>query len=195
MAQTSPLRRYRYVNGSDGISLSRPAAEASFEDVFRAQYRRLVELLVRVTGDRGAAEELASEALCRLSRRPMLLRAPGMLEAWLYRTAMNLGLDALRMRMRRSRLERSMSIESARSLARVTPLDAVLANERQERVRKVLAAMKPLRARVLVLRSSGFSYQESAEILRLKPASVGTLVARSMEEFEKKYSEWYGSER
>ncbi|HLX00443.1 MAG TPA: hypothetical protein VKR82_17525 [Candidatus Acidoferrales bacterium] len=54
----------------------RAEAESALEDVFRAQYPRLINLLVRVTSDRAKAEELASEVFCKLAKRPVLFR-PG----------------------------------------------------------------------------------------------------------------------
>jgi DNA-directed RNA polymerase specialized sigma24 family protein len=38
--------------------------ETALEDVFRAQYPRLISVLVRVMSDRAQAEELASEVFC-----------------------------------------------------------------------------------------------------------------------------------
>jgi RNA polymerase sigma factor (sigma-70 family) len=145
-AQTAVAHRYRYLDGSEKMSLSCPAIDLRFEAIFRTHYRRLAALLVRITGDLGVAEELASEALWRLSTAPNLAEAEGNLEGWLYRTAMNLGLDALRVRNRRTKFEGSAAIEARRHEFQVNPLDAVLADERRERVRKVLAAMNPVRA-------------------------------------------------
>jgi DNA-directed RNA polymerase specialized sigma24 family protein len=90
------------------------AADATLENIFRLQYPRLVSLLARLTGDRGSAEELASEVFCRLSSRPVLFRPDSNLEGWLYRTAVNLGLDALRMAARRKRHEQAAGVETLR---------------------------------------------------------------------------------
>jgi RNA polymerase sigma factor (sigma-70 family) len=184
------------VDGSEQIPLTlpRPAIDAVLADVYRAQYPRLVSLLIRITGDRGQAEELASDALCRLSARPALLRPGGNLEAWLYRTAMNLGLDALKAQSRRTRHERAAAVETMRTARGGDPLDDLIRAERQQRVRCVLAALKPREAELLLLRHAGFSYQEAAEVLKINPASIGKLLTRSTAEFERKYSEWYGSE-
>ena len=47
--------------------------------------------------------------------------------------------------------------------------------------------MKPAQAQLLVLRNSGFSYKELAEVLDVKPSSIGTLLSRAEAEFEKAY--------
>lgn len=188
------------MDGSEQIPLTLPRSaprstiDAALADVYRAQYPRLVSLLIRITGNRGQAEELASEALCRLSARPALFRPGGNLESWLYRTAMNLGLDALKAQSRRTRHERAAAVETIRTSRGEDPLDDLLRAERQQRVRSVLAVLKPREAELLLLRHAGFSYQEAAEVLKINPGSVGKLLTRSMAEFERKYSEWYGSE-
>jgi RNA polymerase sigma-70 factor (ECF subfamily) len=44
------------------------------------------------------------------------------------------------------------------------------------------------------MRHSDLSYKEMAQALEVKPSSVGTLLARAEDEFEKHYRELYGSE-
>jgi RNA polymerase sigma factor (sigma-70 family) len=177
------------------FSVPEAAIEASLEDIYLAQNERLIMLLMRITGDRGQAEDLASEALCRLSARPALLRPGGNLEGWLYRTAMNLGLDALKAQGRRARYEQAAVVEAMRSAFQTDPLDGILRAERQQHVRNVLTSLSACDAQILMLRHSGFSYQEMAEIVRINPASVGKRLARAMAEFKKRYSEKYGRER
>ena len=162
------------------------------EAVYRTEYPRLVALVSRVSGDRARAEELVADALCRLSERWSLFRPEGNLEAWLYRTAINLALNALKSESRRLHYERAASIEFARNHRASGPLEEVLRAEQQDRVRSVLASMKPAEARLLLLRHAGLSYQETAGALGLNPASVGKLVARATAKFKERYLELFG---
>jgi len=192
-------RRLITVDASEEIPLSLPAGSVaggrpSLDEVFRLQYPRLVGLLARITGDRGRAEELASEVFCRLSSRPALFRPESNLEGWLYRTAVNLGLDTLRMEGRRVRNEQAAGAEGVRSSSMGNPLEDVLRAERRMRVRAVLAELKPVSARLLLLRHAGLSYSDLADALDIKPASVGTLLARATADFEKRYRSMYGGE-
>ncbi len=68
------------------------------------------------------------------------------------------------------------------------------AAEDQERVRAVLAVIKPRQAELLVLRSNGLSYDELASALDLKPASIGTFLSRAEQAFRKEYIKRYGHE-
>lgn len=187
------------VDASEDIPLTFPqeltADRPSLEDVFRLQYPRLVGLLARITGDRGRAEELASEVFCRLSSRPALFRPESNLDGWLHRTAVNLGLDALRMEARRRRNEQAAGAEVARKTGAGDPLEDVLRDEQRMRVQAVLSGLKPLSARLLLLRHAGFSYSELAAALEINPASVGTLLARAAAEFEKRYRSLHGGEQ
>ncbi len=166
--------------------------DAALEKVFRAQYPRLINLLARTTGDRFRAEELASEVFCKLVARPALFRPQHNLEGWLYRTAMNLGLDALKMNSRRMRNEHAAAVEhAASSTVGSGPLENLLREEQRTRVRSALATLKPVSARLLLLRYVGFSYRELANTLKINPASVGQLLLRATSEFKAKYSELY----
>jgi RNA polymerase sigma factor (sigma-70 family) len=171
----------------------RTEADAVLEDVFRAQYPRLISVLVRVTSDRAQAEELASEVFCKLAKRPALFRPGNNLEGWLYRAAMNLALDNLKAGARRRRHEDAAAVENVRESSRTSgnPLDDVLREEQRQNVRAVLAELKPICARLLLLRNAGFSYRELAQVLEMNPASVGKLLLRSLAEFERKYREMY----
>jgi RNA polymerase sigma factor (sigma-70 family) len=171
----------------------RTEADAALESAFRAQYPRLISVLVRVTSDRAQAEELASEVFCKLAKRPALFRPGNNLEGWLYRAAMNLALDNLKASARRRRHEEAAAVENVRESSRTSasPLDEVLRAEQQWNVRVVLAELKPICARLLLLRNAGFSYRELAQVLEMNPASIGKMLLRSMAEFEQKYREMY----
>jgi RNA polymerase sigma-70 factor (ECF subfamily) len=160
--------------------------------VYRTEYTKLVTLVSRVSGDRARAEELVADAVCRLSERAALFRPSGNLEAWLYRTAMNLALNALKAEARRLHYERAAYAEFARNHRAAGPLEDVLRAEQQDRVRSVLAWLKPQQAKLLLLRHAGLSYQEIAAALRINPASVGKLVARATAKFKEKYLELFG---
>jgi len=68
------------------------------------------------------------------------------------------------------------------------------AAEEQEHVRTVLAALKEQQAEILLLRSSGLSYDELAAALELNPSSVGTLLSRAQQAFRKEYVQRYGEQ-
>jgi RNA polymerase sigma factor (sigma-70 family) len=166
----------------------------SFEAVFQEHYPRIVGMLARLTNDRGQAEEIAADVFCKLSRRGTLFDRGKSLAPWIYRVATNAGLDAWRSNIRRRRREESAHAESLRLESAGGPLEDILREERCERVRTVLALLKPRDAQLLLLRSSGLAYRELAEATGIQANSVGTLLARAEAEFERKFRARYGDD-
>jgi RNA polymerase sigma-70 factor (ECF subfamily) len=168
--------------------------DESFEELFLAHYGRIVTVLCRLLSDRGQAEDLANEVFLRLYRRPLPQGSDGTVPGWLYRTAMNLGIDALRSSARRKQYEQAAAVAVAGSHRGEDAYDQALRAERQQRVRTVLAELKPSQAQLLVLRASGHSYKEVADVLGIERGSVGTLLVRAEGAFEERYRELYGGE-
>jgi RNA polymerase sigma-70 factor (ECF subfamily) len=162
------------------------SGEFDFDTVFRSHYGRLARVLARLTGDPARAEDVAAEALWKLWRTPSAQgdNAAG----WLYRTAMRLGLNELRGAGRRAKHE---SLADAPK-GFPDPEQARAAAEEQAQVRAVLAVLDARQASLLLLRSSGLTYEELAAALELNPASVGTLLSRAQQAFRKEYVKRYG---
>ena len=180
------------------LTIVQPAEEIAlsssewFDALFHAHYARVVGMLGRLMGDRGQAEEIAADAFCKLARQPDGAGKED-LTAWLYRVAINAGLDAVRSNSRRKRREERATATSANS-KEPEALEWLLTEERRERVQRVLAALKPRDAQMLLLRSSGMSYRELAETLGIQPGSVGSMLARAEQEFERRYRARYGGQ-
>jgi RNA polymerase sigma-70 factor (ECF subfamily) len=86
-------------------STSVSTARAAFEEFFEAEFARLCEALVLLTGDPLEAEELAQEAMTRVLERWDRVSAMGSPTGYLFRTAMNLNRNRvrrIRVRARRS---------------------------------------------------------------------------------------------
>ncbi|MGE5222604.1 MAG: sigma-70 family RNA polymerase sigma factor [Omnitrophica WOR_2 bacterium] len=166
---------------------SQTGQTSAFEALFRENWNRVCNILFRLVGDRDEAEDLALEVFWRLYRRPADRGQDPNLHGWLYRVATNLGYNALRSRKRRQQYEEEagrLDLEHGDSAVPDAAIDQV--DERQT-VRRALAQMKPRSAQLLVLRSSGLSYAEIAQSLGVSPTSVGTLLVRAEQEFEKQY--------
>jgi RNA polymerase sigma-70 factor (ECF subfamily) len=159
--------------------------EAEFRAVFLERYSRILAMLIRLLGDRSCAEETTNEAFWRLYRQPAL-QVDGNVGGWLYRTATNLGIDALRASGRRRQYEEAAG--GAEDGAKTSsPLEDLLREEKCHRVRAVLSLIKPAQAQLLILRSSGLTYKELASALNVKITSIGTLLNRAEEEFRNRY--------
>jgi RNA polymerase sigma-70 factor (ECF subfamily) len=163
-----------------------------FEELFLEHYPRLVRTLLRLLGNPAQAEELAADAFYKLYQHRATRPTAGNPAGWLYRTAMNLGLDALRADSRRLRREERVGKESLMNENPENPLNGLLAEERRDRVRAVISQLKPIQGQVLLMGSSGYSCKEIAAILGLKKDSLYVLIARAKAQFEEKYLRLYG---
>jgi len=183
------------VQPAEEVALNPPggvSAGAWLEAMFREHYPRIVSMLGRLIGDRGQAEEIASDVFCKLSRQQPLFGGPADRTAWVYRVATNAGLDAVRANSRRRRREQEAGVEALRTAESSGALDDLLRAERCARVREVLAGMKPREAQLILLRAHGLAYREVAQTLGIQPGSVGTLLARAELEFERRFRKRYG---
>jgi RNA polymerase sigma-70 factor (ECF subfamily) len=167
------------------VSIESPP-RADFEDVFHAEYDRIAKLLAGLLRDPARAEELAVDVFLKWRKaQPTDDNVAG----WLHRTAVRAGLDELRRRSRRERLERAFH-----SLRRPsTPEDLLLAADRHARASLVLGTLRARDAELLVLRGSGLSYEQLGASLSLNPNSIGTLLSRAQKAFFKEYTKRYGT--
>jgi RNA polymerase sigma factor (sigma-70 family) len=160
---------------------------SAFEQFFLEHFTRVVSVLIRMIGDRSRAEELANEAFWKVYRQPLLTAPEGNVAGLLYRAVANLGIDELRARAKRKHYEESSNRLAPATSNAADPLSAILREEKRRAVREVLAQLKPAQAQILVLRHSGFSYNELAECLGVSRGSVGTMLMRAETEFQKHY--------
>ena len=162
------------------------ATDHEFDALFTAHYHRLARLIYRVVGDTGYAEELASEAFWKLHRNPPASNSN--LAGWLYRAGLRLALDGLKKQKRRVFYESA----AAGPVPAATPEERMARREEEQRVRDVLAALKPDFASLLVLRSEGLTLAEAAAALDCNPSSVGKFVERAEAAFRKEWGRRYG---
>ncbi len=158
-----------------------------FEALFHAHHDRIIRVITRVIRDPGRAEEVAVEVFWKFWRTP---KAQGPAAAgWLHRTAVRMSLNELRRYLRATRNE-GLAIRNSGS---TDPEQLFAATQEQEQVRQVLAAIKSRDAELLLLRSSGLSYEQVAVAMELNVSSVGTLVSRAQQVFRKEYVKRYGA--
>lgn len=150
-------------------------------------------MIYRIVGDPDEAEDLALEAFLKLHGKMdgsgglKVLPMRSSFSGWLYRVATNLGLNALRARKRRTQYELEAGKISLEGSHPENPGVAVERAEERQRVRQILSQMKPRSAKILVLRHSGLSYKEIAAAIRVSPNSIGKLLSRAENDFERRY--------
>ena len=166
-------------------TLALSAQDAAFQDIFREYYPLVYRVALRSTSNPTEAEDVAQEVFARLFRHWPRLHIRISLSSWLARTTLNLAFNSRRGRQRlfglRKRLK-GLASESATS-----PEEKLLADEERHAARSALAKLRPRDRAILVARYSGLSYQEVAEVVGVKKASVGTLLIRAERRFQQEY--------
>jgi RNA polymerase sigma factor (sigma-70 family) len=183
----------RMVSDTKSKPLVDATDEETFEAVFRRYYPLVYQLAYRCTGQREEADDIAQEAFLRFYRMPPQATSDQARRAWLCRVTTNLGLNALRGRLRRSSREERAG-EGAQAPApedavRLNPEQQVIDNEQAAFIRSVLAELPERQQTYILLRSIGLSYAEIAQATGVAPASVGSLLARAEREFRRRYHE------
>lgn len=156
---------------------------ADLEEVFRRDYRLVVDVAARVLGARDQADDVAQEVFLAFGRSAV---PAGEARGWLAVAAAHTALNLLRSGRRRTRREATVTAATAaaerngRGEAVVADVaDAVVTRDERRRVRSALAGLPRRQAVALVLRHSGLSYVEVGAALDLSPNSVGTTVRRA----------------
>ena len=158
-----------------------------FEQLFLENWARIYRLLLRLVGDPAEAEDLALETFLRLYRRPLPREDGFNLGGWLHRVATNLGLHSIRSYKRREQYELEAGTGALEQTQAEHPAELISGKEDRRLVRTVLGQMNERQASILVLRHSGRSYKEIADVLGTSPTSIGPLLLRAEREFEKRY--------
>lgn len=164
----------------------RQGDEAAFEAIFHAHYGRVFALAYRLLGSAQEAEDIVQEVFLRLYLHPPRRGEEHDLLGWLLKVATNLAYNAARAhRRRRAREERFMASPDRDS----GPADEALSMDVARCVRETLARMPERQVQILLLRHAGLSYAELAKVLEVAPGSVGTLLARAEQTFQRLYRE------
>ena len=160
-----------------------PESRAEFERLYRTHGPAVRRHLAYLTGDQALAEDLTQETFGRLYQRELdgreeELRNP---QAWLLTVASNLAYNHFRGESRRTARETLPNVAPMPEPVSYSTVDDVLD------VRRALAELDYRDRIVLLLRHSGFSYAEVAEVVGIAPSSVGTILARAQRRFRTVY--------
>ncbi len=159
----------------------------TYQETYNHYYPALCRQLTYMLGSRAVAEEITQEAFLKLYCTPP--RQYQNIGGWLSRVAVNLAYNYLR--SEKSRLRREEKTER-QGVKAISSEDAALQNEETNLVRITLQTL-PKRDRLcLLMKHSGFSYDEIAEAIGVKKTSVGTIIARAQAKFKRVYLEQKG---
>jgi RNA polymerase sigma-70 factor (ECF subfamily) len=154
----------------NGVALS-----SELEELFREHHRLIYRTAYSVTGSRADAEDVLQIIFLRLLRRGRPSDLEKNPKGYLYRAAINVSLDAVRSRDRRT------LAEVERVLAVVEPVTHDNADdERKRRLREALRQLSPRAVEIVILRHvHGYSDAEIARMLGTTRGSIAVTLFRA----------------
>lgn len=163
------------------IAAAKRGSERAFEQLVRANEKKVYTLCLRMCGDPADAEEAAQEAFLAAWKGLPSFRGDSAFSTWLHRLAANACIDLLR-RTRRTRAELSLDDELAAEPVdeRASPQRELERREQREAVQRGLAALPDEHRTVLVLREvEQLSYAEIAAATGLELGTVKSRISRA----------------
>lgn len=161
-------------------------SQPAFEQIVRRYQRPVLSLLVRLTGDRALAEDLAQDTFVKAFRNLAAFDVTRRFSSWILRIAHNTGVDA----MRRRRIS-AVSLDTpprpgdpapAEPAAPLTP-DPVERVALQRALETALATLRPdQRAAVALRYEEGLSFDEIGQVLRVPEVTARSHVHRARKE-------------
>jgi RNA polymerase sigma-70 factor (ECF subfamily) len=157
-------------------AVSEHGDRAAFERLFEHFAPRLIAFFARAGLPRDSAEEVAQETMIAVWTKAKLYNsAEAGVSTWIYTIARNARIDRLRREGRRTKLETEVAADDEEGFD-VSGEDALLALERDERVRAAVDALPIEQAEVV--RLSFFAEKPHAEIARELGIPLGTVKSR-----------------
>ncbi len=165
----------------------------AFEELMTRNQDRVRAFLLRLVGNLQSAEDLTQEVFMRVYKHRDAYRPEARFTTWLYRVAHNVAFNSLRAKNRRPELlfggaagdGASSSLgfaveENILAKSGATPTRRVARLELQAVVRAAVDSLgERQREALLLARFEGMSYQEIADVMKLTPKAVKSLLCRA----------------
>jgi RNA polymerase sigma-70 factor (ECF subfamily) len=165
--------------------------EQAFNVLVRAYERRVLALVLRMTGNRAEAEELAQDVFVQIFKAIGTFRGESKLSTWIYRIAINLCKN----RSKYNKVRHADEQDELEAIAERVPMgevrranvgqverpDEMMAGRQVERiVQEAILKLEPSFRECLVLRDvEELSYEEIGEITGLPAGTVKSRIHRA----------------
>ncbi len=153
--------------------------QPDFEKLVDDHQSMVFSLALRMTGDRGLAEEIAQDVFLELDRHLARIESPAHALNWLRRVAMNRSADALRRRKVRC-MDLWVEIEEGHG-AQAEQKPFPLSSQLGSRIESLLASLpEPQRAALILRYQEDLTPEEIAELLSAPLATVKSHLQRGL---------------
>jgi len=154
----------------------------SFKDTFEKYYGKVYRQIALMINDDDKAQDIAQEVFIKLIKDPP--HNDENIGGWLSKVAINQALNYIRS-------EKSLKVRELKVFqfndTLISPEDMAIEKIENEKAKKVLSKMDRRDKLCLILKHSGYSYEEISISLGIKKSSVGTTIARAHKKFKELY--------
>jgi RNA polymerase sigma-70 factor (ECF subfamily) len=157
------------------------SSEEDFDRIYESVFSLLIRVLVRMTGDAEAAQDICQEAFIKLHQRTEGFPSVDDAKFWLIRVAKNLALNYEKRRRREFTAYKKVSSLEGEKFGD-SGENEYLRKESSLRVQEALLRMPGKLREALVLKEYGdLPYKEIAAILKISEGNVKVRVFRARE--------------
>lgn len=175
------------------IQLSLEGNEAAFKQLIQRYQSRVASTVIGMLGNCPEAEDVGQETFIRFYNNLKNFRGDASVGTYLTRIAINLSLNELKRRQRKSLIFfRKMSDDDFEIADEGNDIEF---DDKQELVQQAIQKLDPKFRSVVVLRlMDGYSTTETAEILNLPIGTVLSRLARGQQKLKETMSPYLGDE-
>ena len=160
------------------MRLASAGTRSAFATLVGRHTGRLTGFCIKMTGDRRTGEDVAQETWLQVWASRQRYEPAGKFDSFLYTIARNRCRNALRSARRRGHVQSDIELDTEQlSADDPTHLDAILDNERRDRVQRAMAKLAPKFREALLLRfSQDLDYGQISAIVGRSESTVRSRV-------------------
>ena len=165
-------------NDAELVRRTRAGDQEAFRELYERYHRQVLAVAVAMTGGSDDAMDVAQETFIRAHKNLSSFLGESSFYTWLYRIAVNVGIDFRRRQTRRGEIVQSEPIdENAGDPERtVDPSAEVSRKQLGDRILRVIDELTPEHKAAIILREiEGLSYEDISKVMR---CSKGTVMSR-----------------
>ena len=162
----------------DLVRRSRAGDHQAFRELYDRYHRQVLSVAVGLTGNGDDAMDVVQETFVRAHRNLGSFLGESSFYTWLYRIAINVGIDFRRRQSRRAEVLQADPVDESAGDADRTP-EPRIEMERRELGGRILAAIDELtpehKAAIILREIEGLSYEDISKVMQ---CTKGTVMSR-----------------
>ncbi|MGH7818507.1 MAG: RNA polymerase sigma factor [Candidatus Binatia bacterium] len=160
------------------VRQSRAGNQEAFRELFERYHRQISAVAVGMTGNADDAMDVVQETFVRAHRNLGSFLGESSFYTWLYRIAVNVGIDFRRRQTRRAEIMQAEPVDENASYPDKTPDPGTELSRRQlgQRILQGIDELTPEHKAAIILREiEGLSYEDISKVMQ---CSKGTVMSR-----------------